>query len=82
MEPPRWETEESGCILVPGMPLVMLPPWTAEREAGKKIIKIINKNNANNFWRIKCSQMCDLKTAVIKIIFAVMGIKTTAIFYC
>lgn len=48
MEPPRWETEESGCILVPGMPLVMLPPWTAEIEAGKKItIKINHENNAN-----------------------------------
>lgn len=43
MEPPRWETEESECILIPGMPLVMLPPWTAEIEAGKKItMKISN----------------------------------------
>lgn len=44
MEPPRWETEESECILVPGMPFVMLPPWTAEIEAGKKITMKINNN--------------------------------------
>lgn len=44
MEPPRWETEGSECILVPGMPLVMLPPWTAEMEPGKKTTMKMSNN--------------------------------------
>ena len=32
MEPPRYEMGESWCTLVPGMPLVILPPCTAGME--------------------------------------------------
>lgn len=80
MEPPLWETEESECILVPGMPLVMLPPWTAEIGAGKKIRKkAIHNNNANNFLRMKRSKLCDFPTAVTAIMIVVMGIFIAAI---
>lgn len=51
MEPPLWEIEESEWILVPGMPLVILPPWTAgiaaARIKGKRSISSYNEENVN-----------------------------------
>lgn len=51
MEPPLWETEESEWILVPGMPLVILPPWTAGIAAArikwKRSISSYNEGNVN-----------------------------------
>lgn len=51
MEPPLWEIEESEWILVPGMPLVILPPWTAgiaaARIKGKRSISSYNEGNVN-----------------------------------
>lgn len=80
MEPPLWETEDSECILVPGMPLVMLPPCTADIEAAKKTrMKIIQKNKANNFLRIKRSKLCDFPTECTTIMIVVMRIFMTAI---